>query len=693
MKRLLFALGFVALTGSAIAQNWSKELEKTAKQGDAIAQYEVGICYLEGKGVAQDYKKAAQWLVKSMNQGNEDARAKFHSFWSKELEKTAKQGDAIAQYEVGICYLEGKGVAQDNEKATKWLKKSMDQGNEDARAKFYSYYSKDLEVLAYYFDDVEAQYGLGLAYLNGTGVAVDKEAAAEWLYKAKNNGHKEARDKYYSFESKTRADRTTILKTADLTVPVAGLYNAELTCELNHETTVDLWGDSRTTTTLVENSYIKIVTETDTITGFFVQGDTLVDATFIHGDEWVFRGNIETDIAERLPRMLNPGRESRLIPPFKYTLLAPGFLDYKNSYIDPNYNLPVLCSQVNFRGRLKSDVYVDGDSYELDFPRDFEFSCVDEFLIPLNSWQGLFPDDTYFGDFKNAKYGSYAYGKTSARIKPGREAEAIEYSWTLPNGGRIEYLNGYEDDVYYLPGSSEPFDPSALARKGTITSGNNVQLTWDLGEEKNVAYQSRYYSAGASSPMENPYKLKVVTDKGVIIDVTSSRRWDFLYETILYSIANGAKVFLSSEEAVEAGYPSSNQLSDYSFHILNWLPDNSVTGTYTHADGRVEKIEGGKTETQIKEEKEAAKRKAAEDKKAYEAKCRKYGKAYVDAAAEGKLKVGMHLDLVKEIYDPYLKRGREYSDGTAYYYVETRGGSIVVSVWLKNDRVTEFSLR
>lgn len=619
MKRLLLALSLVALTGSAFAQDWSKDLEKKAKKGDAVAQYEVGICYLEGKGVAQDYKKA-----------------------------------------------------------TKWLKKSMDQGNEDARAKFYSCYSKDLEILAYYFDDVEAQYGLGLAYLNGTGVAADKETAAEYFYKAKNNGHKEACDKYYSFESKTRADRTTIYKTADFPV---WLRNAEVTCELNHETFVTPSGSSRTTTTLAENSYIKIVTETDTITGFFVQGDTLVDATFIHGDEWVFRGNILTDIAERLPYMLNPKTDLRSFSPFEYTLLAPGFLDYKNDYIHPEYNLPVLCSQVGFRGHLKSNVYVGGWDYELSFPRDFEFSCVDEFLIPLNSWQGLFPYDTYFGDFKNAKYGSYAYGKTRARIKLGREAEALEYSWTLPNGGRIEYLNGYEDDVYYLPGSSEPFDPSALASKGTITSVNNVQLTWDLGESSN------------SYGLVNYYKLKVVTDKGVIIDVTSKSKWGFLYETILYSIANGAKVFLSSEEAVEAGYPSVNQFSDYSFHILNWLPDESVTGTYTYADGRVEKIEGGKTESQIKEEKEAAMRKAAEDKKAYEAKCRKYGKAYVDAAAEGKLKVGMHLDLVKEIYSRTLQRGREYSDGTAYYYVETMAGTISVSVWLKNDRVTSFSLR
>ena len=627
MKRLLLALSLVALTGSAFAQDWSKDLEKKAKQGDAVAQYEVGICYLEGKGVAQDYKKA-----------------------------------------------------------TKWLKKSMDQGNEDARAKFYSCYSKDLEVLAYYFDDIEAQYGLGLAYLNGTGVAVDKEAAAEWFYKAKNNGHKEACDKYYSFESKTRADRTTIYKTE-------GPHNAELTCELNHETFVTPWGDSRTTTTLVENSYLKLVTATDTLTGF-VQGDTLVDATLKHSDKWIFTGNIKTSIAQALPRMLDKKTNSLQVSSFRYTFLASGFLDYRNAYIHPDYNLPVLCNQVNFKGRLADDlnVYIDEESHDLEFPNDFVITCEGEYLIPLNCWKGLFPEDTYFGDFKNAQYGSYAYGKTIAKVIPGQEAEPLEYFWTLPNGGRIGYLNGYEDDVYFLPGSSEPFNPSA--RKGTITSGNNVQLTWDLGEGlpggMSVAEYKAYYGRNIE---ETPKKLKVVTDKGVIIDITSNKNWGFLYETICYSIANGAKVFLSSEEAVEAGYPSVNQVSDYSFHILTWSNDESVTGTYTYADGRVEKIEGGKTESQIKEEKEAAMRKAAEDKKAYEAKCRKYGKAYVDAAAEGKLKVGMHLDLVKEIYPRSLQRGREYSDGTAYYYVESMAGTILVSVWLKNDRVTEFSLR
>ena len=96
------------------------------------------------------------------------------------------------------------------------------------------------------------------------------------------------------------------------------------------------------------------------------------------------------------------------------------------------------------------------------------------------------------------------------------------------------------------------------------------------------------------------------------------------------------------------------------------------------------------------EQKEAA-QKAYEEaaaKAAYNAKCAKYGKVYVDAAAERKLMVGMHLDLVKEIYgENYLRRGRVYSDGTSYYYVESMAGTILVSVWFRNDKVTDFSHR
>ena len=60
---------------------------KAAKQGDAEAQYNLGMCYGKGKGVKQDYQKAVEWLTKA-----------------------AEQELAAAQYILGNCYYGGEGV-------------------------------------------------------------------------------------------------------------------------------------------------------------------------------------------------------------------------------------------------------------------------------------------------------------------------------------------------------------------------------------------------------------------------------------------------------------------------------------------------------------------------------------------------------------------------------------------------------
>ena len=61
-----------------------------AEQGNADAQFNFGVMYANGKGVAQDYKKAVKWYTLA-----------------------AEQGDASAQYHLGLMYANGKGVAQD----------------------------------------------------------------------------------------------------------------------------------------------------------------------------------------------------------------------------------------------------------------------------------------------------------------------------------------------------------------------------------------------------------------------------------------------------------------------------------------------------------------------------------------------------------------------------------------------------
>jgi len=76
-----------------------------AEQGDAQAQYNLGVMYDNGKGVPQDYIKAVQWYTKS-----------------------AEQGFAVSQYNLGVMYDNGKGVPQDYIEAAKWYRESAEQG-------------------------------------------------------------------------------------------------------------------------------------------------------------------------------------------------------------------------------------------------------------------------------------------------------------------------------------------------------------------------------------------------------------------------------------------------------------------------------------------------------------------------------------------------------------------------------------
>jgi TPR repeat protein len=65
-----------------------------AEQSNAAAQYNLGLMYLEGNGVPQDYAEAIKWYCLA-----------------------ADQGDSGAQSNLGLMYEHGYGVFQDNVKA------------------------------------------------------------------------------------------------------------------------------------------------------------------------------------------------------------------------------------------------------------------------------------------------------------------------------------------------------------------------------------------------------------------------------------------------------------------------------------------------------------------------------------------------------------------------------------------------
>lgn len=113
------------------------EFKAAADQGDAVAQYNLGLMYYNGQGVPRDDQLAAAWF-----------------------RKAADQGHAVAQYNLGLMYAIGQGVPQDYKQAAAWYRKAADQG------------------------DAAAQSSLGDMYWGGEGVPQDYRQAVAWFRKA-----------------------------------------------------------------------------------------------------------------------------------------------------------------------------------------------------------------------------------------------------------------------------------------------------------------------------------------------------------------------------------------------------------------------------------------------------------------------------------------------------------------------------
>ena len=103
MKRTrLFAwfavcLGVLVCTTTVFAATDVERYRKAAEQGDAEAQFKLGVRYINGQGVDQSYTEAVKWF-----------------------RKAAEQGDADAQYNLGLGYEYGQGVEQSYTESAKW---------------------------------------------------------------------------------------------------------------------------------------------------------------------------------------------------------------------------------------------------------------------------------------------------------------------------------------------------------------------------------------------------------------------------------------------------------------------------------------------------------------------------------------------------------------------------------------------
>jgi uncharacterized protein len=116
-----------------------------ANDGDASAQFNLGLMYTTGQ-VVQQYSAAAAFMV------SESGRARLRP-----------------RPILGTVYLYGRGVTQDDTEAVAWFRKAADQG------------------------DAVAQFLLGNQYASGKGVPQDYREAMIWFQRAAEQGHSVAK--------------------------------------------------------------------------------------------------------------------------------------------------------------------------------------------------------------------------------------------------------------------------------------------------------------------------------------------------------------------------------------------------------------------------------------------------------------------------------------------------------------------
>ncbi len=162
-----------------------KKFEKAAENGDVALQEQVGCWYLFGtEGVEKNPQAAVEWFNRAAGQGNASAQywlglmygagrgvqLNFKNGFEWSL-KAASQGHAPAQLSVGHFYeVGGEGVPQNDAEAVRWYIKAAEQGESDKGSEFR----------------------LGLSYYAGIDVDKNISEAKKWFNKAHEHGHPQA---------------------------------------------------------------------------------------------------------------------------------------------------------------------------------------------------------------------------------------------------------------------------------------------------------------------------------------------------------------------------------------------------------------------------------------------------------------------------------------------------------------------
>lgn len=194
---------------------------QAAEKGNKTAFYHVGICLLQGTGVAADPKEARRWLLRAADGGIIGAMRvlgliHLHGLGGEPvdmgqaetwLRRGAVKGDSESMVLLADLHASGRATVANQAEAILWYVTASEAGHARAATALGKAHLTGNGVLADHaravtcFEqaaeaDVEARFQLGLCHLLGRGVPIDQGLAAQHLLKAAAQQHPDATYNY-----------------------------------------------------------------------------------------------------------------------------------------------------------------------------------------------------------------------------------------------------------------------------------------------------------------------------------------------------------------------------------------------------------------------------------------------------------------------------------------------------------------
>ena len=168
------------------------EFAALAASGDPRGENGLGVLYVRGQGLEQDFGRALELFRSAADKGLRAARKNLGEMYAEGVGVTrddaaalhwfglaAAQGDADAQFSLGLMHGQGRGVERDYAKAMEWFLLSAGQGNAEAQANIGHLYRAGYGVER---DYVLAYAWYGVAAANDFKMGPElRESVAEYL--------------------------------------------------------------------------------------------------------------------------------------------------------------------------------------------------------------------------------------------------------------------------------------------------------------------------------------------------------------------------------------------------------------------------------------------------------------------------------------------------------------------------------